>query len=131
MIILELHNIEMAFGAQHVLTDVSFKVQKGEKVGLIGKNGCGKSTILKIIAGIEIPISGTVKKTSGTSVGYLAQHLEFQAGISVGEEIASVFERINQMQHDMRALEGWSRGWHPRLKRGTSNAVIGSADSCG
>ena len=71
--LLELHHIEMAFGAQDVLTDVSFKVQKGEKVGLIGENGCGKSTILKIIAGIEIPISGPVNKTSGTSVGYLAQ----------------------------------------------------------
>ena len=106
MTILELHHIAMAFGAQDVLTDVSFMVQKGEKIGMIGENGCGKSTILKMIAGIETPISGTVNKTGGTSVGYLAQHLEFQAGKHVGEEVASVFEHINQMQHDMRALEG-------------------------
>lgn len=105
MTLLELHHIAMAFGAQDVLTDVTFKIQKGEKVGLIGENGCGKSTLLKLIAGLETPIDGTVNKTRGVSVGYLAQHLSFNAGETVGEEIASVFEDLAQIQSEMRFLE--------------------------
>ena len=105
MTILELHHIAMAFGAQDVLTDVSFKVQKGEKVGLIGENGCGKSTLLKMIAGIEKPIAGSVNILNGISVGYLAQHLIFEAGETVGEEIASVFDNLGKIQAEMRALE--------------------------
>ena len=96
MTILELHHIAMAYGAQDVLIDVSFKINKGEKVGLIGDNGCGKSTILKLIAGIETPVSGTVSKIKGISTGYLAQHLKFRAGRRVEEEIASVFEAVNR-----------------------------------
>ena len=105
MTILELHHIAMAYGAQDVLIDVSFKINKGEKVGLIGDNGCGKSTILKLIAGIERPVSGTVSKVKGISTGYLEQHLKFQAGRRVEEEIASVFEAVNRMQRKMRELE--------------------------
>ena len=105
MIILELHHIAMAYGAQDVLIDVSFKINKGEKVGLIGDNGCGKTTILKLIAGIETPVSGTVSKVKGISTGYLPQHLKFQAGRRVEEEIASVFEAVNQMQRKMHKLE--------------------------
>lgn len=105
MTILELHHIAMAYGAQDVLIDVSFKINKGEKVGLIGDNGCGKSTILKLIAGIERPVSGTVSKVKGISTGYLPQHLKFQAGRRVEEEIASVFEAVNRMQRKMHKLE--------------------------
>ena len=105
MTILELHHIAMDYGAQDVLIDVSFKINKGEKVGLIGDNGCGKTTILKLIAGIERPVSGTVSKVKGVSTGYLEQHLKFQAGRRVEEEIASVFETVNQMQRKMRKLE--------------------------
>ena len=105
MNILELHHIAMAYGAQDVLIDVSFKINKGEKVGLIGDNGCGKSTILKLIAGIETPVSGTVSKVKGISTGYLEQHLKFQVGRRVEEEIASVFTVVNQMQHKMHKLE--------------------------
>ena len=105
MILLELHHIAMAFGAQHVLKDVSFKVQKGEKVGLIGENGCGKSTLLKMIAGQETPIGGAVSKSNGISVGYLAQNLVFEAGETVLEEIASVFDDLGQIQVGLRALE--------------------------
>lgn len=105
MTILELHHIAMAYGAQDVLVDVSFKINKGEKVGLIGDNGCGKTTILKLIAGIETPVSGTVSKVKSISTGYLEQHLKFQVGRRVEEEIASVFTVVNQMQHKMRKLE--------------------------
>ena len=105
MTILELHHIAMAYGAQDVLIDMSFKINKGEKVGLIGDNGCGKTTILKLIAGIERPVSGIVSKVKGISTGYLEQHLKFRAGRRVEEEIASVFEAVNQMQRKMRKLE--------------------------
>jgi len=106
MTVLEAHHIAMAYGVQDVLTDVTFKVQKGEKVGLIGENGCGKSTLLKMIAGLETPIEGTLNKVRGLTVGYLAQELIFKAGDTVREEIASVFENLVAIQSQLRSLEG-------------------------
>lgn len=106
MSILEFHHIAMAFGAQDVLKDVTFKVQKGEKIGLIGENGCGKSTLLKLVAGMAYPVAGTVNKPNAVSVGYLAQHLDFEAGETVADEIASVFQDLQQIQQNLRVLEG-------------------------
>ncbi|MCY3871815.1 MAG: ABC-F family ATP-binding cassette domain-containing protein [Gemmatimonadetes bacterium] len=124
MTILELHHIAMDYGAQDVLVDVSFKINKGEKVGLIGDNGCGKSTILKLIAGIERPVSGTVSKVKGISTGYLEQHLKFQAGRRVEEEIASVFEAVNRMQRKMRKLEA-------QMANGASDQINGVMEQYG
>ena len=105
MTVLELHHVCKGFGAQDVLTGVSFKIQKGDKVGLIGENGCGKSTLLKMITGQESPTEGAIVLTNGLKVGYLAQHVIFEPGRTVAEEIASVFADVHQMQIQMRQLE--------------------------
>ena len=75
MTILDVNNLTKAYGAHTVLEGVSFKVNQGERVGLIGENGSGKSTLLKMIVGIEEVTGGRITKPKGLKVGYLAQHL--------------------------------------------------------
>ena len=70
---LQLDSISKAFGADELLTDVTFSVAEGEKIGLIAKNGSGKTTLLNIIAGIESPDSGTIVTRRGLRIGYLQQ----------------------------------------------------------
>ena len=73
MILLSLQNVQKSFGVNEVLRDVSFVLQDGERMGLVGVNGCGKSTLMKIIAGLESYDGGTITMQKGLRFGYLAQ----------------------------------------------------------
>ena len=73
MIILSVQNVAKSFGVNAVLRDVSLTVQQGERIGLVGVNGCGKSTLMRIIAGLDSQDSGEIALVRGTRVGYLAQ----------------------------------------------------------
>ena len=73
------HHIHKTYGVQPILQDISFSISNNERVGLIGPNGCGKTTLMRILAGIEQPDSGTVSSTRpNLRVGYLAQGMDFQ-----------------------------------------------------
>jgi len=75
---LSIHQIYKTYGIQPILEEISFSVNNNERVGLIGPNGCGKTTLLRILAGFEQPDSGTVVSTRpGLRTGYLAQGMEF------------------------------------------------------
>ena len=91
MTILEAHKVHKHYDADPVLQDLSFKINKGEKIGLIGANGCGKSTLLKLIAGIEHLNAGAIVRVNGASVGYLAQALVYGTDNTVYQEILTVF----------------------------------------
>src|SRR5215208_2320371 len=72
------HHIYKSYGIQPILQDVSFSISQTERVGLIGPNGCGKTTLMRILAGVEQPDSGSVVSTRpNLRVGYLAQGMEF------------------------------------------------------
>lgn len=77
MILLSAQNLEKTYMERKVLDDVSFFLGEGDKVGIIGINGTGKSTLLRILAGAEEPDSGTVIRTKGVRVSYLPQIPEF------------------------------------------------------
>jgi ATP-binding cassette subfamily F protein 3 len=82
---LVVHEVSKSYNIKRVLLDVSFKLNPGERVGLIGPNGCGKSTLLKILAGVEEPDSGYVTQNPpGLKLGYLAQGFSSQPGLTVG-----------------------------------------------
>jgi ATPase subunit of ABC transporter with duplicated ATPase domains len=75
---LTVHHLHKSYGVQPILQDISFNISNRERIGLIGQNGCGKTTLLRILSKQERPDSGTVVSTrTGLRVGYLAQGMEF------------------------------------------------------
>ena len=105
MIVLSAQNIVKSFGINVVLRDVSFTLQQGDRIGLVGVNGCGKSTLMKIIAGLESADSGEMSLVRGTRIGYLAQQDMVTHGASVWAELEKVYEPVFEMEKKIRALE--------------------------
>lgn len=105
MILLSLQGIQKSFGTNEVLRDASLVLQDGQRMGLVGVNGCGKSTLMKIIAGIETADGGTMTMQKGLKLGYLAQQGQVGEGRTVLEELESVFEPVQRMEQQLRDLE--------------------------
>jgi len=105
MILLSLQGVQKSFGTNEVLRDASLTLQDGERMGLVGVNGCGKSTLMKIIAGIETSDGGTITMQKGLKLGYLAQQGEVGENRTVLEELESVFDPVVQMEQQLRDLE--------------------------
>ena len=101
MILLSLQGVQKSFGTNEVLRDASLTLQDGERMGLVGVNGCGKSTLMKIIAGIESSDGGTITMQKGLKLGYLAQQGEVGENRTVLEELESVFDPVVQMEQQM------------------------------
>ena len=100
---LSIDNIRVDFGGRNLFHDVSFIVNKKDRIALIGKNGAGKSTLLKIIANIQQPTEGTVTKPKDYTIGYLPQVMNHTDGKTVFEEAETAFAHI----HDMEARIEW------------------------
>ena len=105
MILLSLQGVQKSFGTNEVLRDASLTLQDGERMGLVGVNGCGKSTLMKIIAGIESSDGGTITMQKGLKLGYLAQQGEVGENRTVLEELESVFDPVVAMEQQLRDLE--------------------------
>ncbi|MBW7571376.1 ABC-F family ATP-binding cassette domain-containing protein [Caproiciproducens sp. AGMB10547] len=102
MLLLSAEKIRKSYSEKILLKDVSLGIQEGDKIGIIGVNGTGKSTLLKIIAGQESPDSGTVSKFGGVRVGYLPQNPVFPDGITVLEQVR---QGIAQQQRESKEFE--------------------------
>ena len=105
MTILDINNVTKRFGASTILQNISFKVNAGEKVGLIGENGSGKSTLFRMIVGMEEVTDGAIVKPKGLRVGYLAQDLAYGEGNTVHEELLEVFAPVRKLGEELRAAE--------------------------
>jgi len=92
------HNISVSFGGETLFDAISFRLGKGDRVGLIGKNGAGKSTLLKLIASVNQPTSGSFALEKNCKIGYLPQDLDFENGRTVLEEAYLAFEEIKQVE---------------------------------
>ena len=108
MSILNVEHLSHGFGDRAIFQDVSFRLLKGEHIGLIGANGEGKSTFMSIIIGKLQPDEGKVEWAKNVRVGYLDQHTELKKGMTVRETLASAFaflfdleEQMNQMYDKM------------------------------
>ena len=88
----------MEFGATPLFQDVSYVINDKDRIALVGKNGAGKSTMLKIIAGLQQPTSGTVAVSGGSTIGYLPQVMVMSDEHTVREEAEQAFSHISQMQ---------------------------------
>src|SRR3569832_34851 len=81
---LTIHHLYKTYGIQPILQDISFSLSNNERVGLIGPNGSGKTTQMRILAGFEQPVAGTVASTcSNLRIGYLVQGLDFVDELSL------------------------------------------------
>lgn len=98
---LAIQDISVQFGGEVLFADMSFMVNKGDRIGLVGKNGAGKSTLLKIIHSNKGFDSGSVNLQKEMKVGYLSQDIDFVKGNTVLEEAEKAFERIKEVQKEI------------------------------
>ncbi|MEG1360366.1 MAG: ABC-F family ATP-binding cassette domain-containing protein [Clostridia bacterium] len=105
MILISVQNVQKSFGTHEVLQDVSFSLQKGEKMGLVGVNGCGKTTLLKMITGEMQPDGGMIHKGKDLRIGYLAQVDDIALTDTVWGALLRVFEEVIGMETRLRELE--------------------------
>ncbi len=97
-------NISVYFGGQELFDDVSFMVNKGDRIGLVGKNGAGKSTLLRILSGEQKPNEGSISTPNDSTIGYLRQDLEFEEGRTVKEEAEQAFQEIKKLEQAINAI---------------------------
>lgn len=103
--ILALNNISKSFGTDVILENISFNIEKGEKVAVVGVNGAGKSTLFKIIIDELSPDSGEVIMPKNTTIGYFSQSLEIDSMKTIYAELLTVFEPIMAIENRMRDME--------------------------
>ncbi|MBI1278290.1 MAG: ATP-binding cassette domain-containing protein [Anaerolineaceae bacterium] len=102
---LTISHISKSFGLNSVLKDVSFTLNAGERIGLVGANGVGKSTLIKIIASVIPADGGTITLPPGTELGYLAQVITGYDDQTLGDLIAQASKRLVTLEAQMRQLE--------------------------
>ena len=105
MIVLSAQNLQKAYGGNAVLKDVSFTLQAGQRMGLVGVNGCGKTTLLRILCGKEREDGGTLSLYKGLKVGYMEQQFALTPGRTVFEELQAVYEPVFALEEKLRAIE--------------------------
>ncbi len=105
MIDISLNGISKYYGANKVLEDITFEIHSEDRIGLIGKNGTGKTTVLKIIAGIENSDGGILSIRKNATIGYLAQMPDYPSEYKVIDVLNIAFEKQNQIKAEMRQLE--------------------------
>jgi len=100
-----LTNVTFEFGARIIVEDATWHIQPGERIGLIGYNGTGKSTLLKLLVGEYQASAGTVERSRSTSIGYLHQDLlSFDTNSSILEVALSAFERVLQLEKEIEEI---------------------------
>ncbi len=104
MIALSVNKLSKSFGATTIFEQLSMDVQEGERLGLIGPNGCGKTTVMKILMGNE-DYEGTVAYKKGITVGYLNQMPDYDPSMTILEVMTLAFDQLNQMKHQMTDYE--------------------------
>ena len=104
MSLIRLNNVSMKFEDRQVLRSVFFKLGAGERVGLIGKNGAGKTTILKLILGQIEPTEGTVEREAGLKTGYFSQFSSLDGGLSVQQVLEELFADVRALEDDLNRI---------------------------
>lgn len=100
-----LSDVHKSYGTQDVLRGASLQINPGEHVGLVGRNGAGKTTVFRLINAEETADQGEVIRARGTKLGLLAQHIHFEPGSTVHESALAAFGHLQQIEHEMHELE--------------------------
>lgn len=105
MIVLSCNNLNKSFGIDSILENINFTVNEGDKIGVIGVNGTGKTTLFKIISGVYGYDSGDIYTSKDCEIGYLEQNTNFQSNNTIFEEVLEVFKDLIDMEKYLRELE--------------------------
>lgn len=100
----QIHKGSKSFGDKDLMQQIQFEIKHDEKIAIVGRNGCGKTTLLKIIAGVETLDSGDIQQASNTTIGYLSQTTFQDVEHTVREELESVFIKIHQCAKELEAI---------------------------
>jgi ATP-binding cassette subfamily F protein 3 len=119
--LLEATNISKSFGENLLFADGCFKIEAGDKIGLIGSNGCGKTTLFSIISGAEVPDNGGIVKSGGATIGVLHQFTCADSKKTCYEEALSVFEDLIRFEEEMALM-------HNALENSSDATLIEKAD---
>ena len=101
---LNIHNLSVSFGGTYLFEEVTFRMGAGDRVGLVGKNGAGKSTMLKILAGDFKPDSGSISTAKEVQIGFLRQDIDFEEGRTVLEEAYQAFIEIKAVEKKLEEV---------------------------
>ena len=101
---ISINDLTVAYGSFTLLDHISFHISENDRIGLVGKNGAGKSTVMKLICGIESPTSGHIDKPAHVRIGYLPQLMEHHKGLSVIEEAMTVFDEIKELEAELERI---------------------------
>ena len=94
---ISIQNLSVEFSAKSLFENISYVINRRDRIALVGKNGAGKSTMLKIIAGLQNPTSGTVAVPTDTTIGYLPQHMTISDTATVRDEVRKAFSHVDEM----------------------------------
>ena len=101
---ISVNSVTVSFGGYDLFDNVSFLINPKDRVGLAGKNGAGKSTMLKLLAGVQNPTKGEISKPNDYKIGYLPQDMIHQHGRTVYDETATAFEEIQQLEQRLEVI---------------------------
>ena len=105
MSLLTVSNLTKSYGARDIFTGLSFGIEKGARLGIVGSNGVGKTSLLRILAGVDEASSGSLHRTRGIRIGYLSQEADFQMAGTLWDACESVFADVLEQQAELTRLE--------------------------
>ncbi|MBQ0069167.1 MAG: ABC-F family ATP-binding cassette domain-containing protein [Bacteroidales bacterium] len=101
---ISIQGLHVEFGSQVLLKDINYVINKRDRIALVGKNGAGKSTMLKIIAGLQSPTSGVVARPVDITIGYLPQQMELTDTLTVRDEVNKAFDHVHALDDTINRL---------------------------
>lgn len=133
--------MSIEFSSQVLFDNINYVINQRDKIALVGKNGAGKSTMLKIIAGLQAPTKGSVSVPNGVTIGYLPQQMVLTDTLTVAEEVRKVFAHISDMQARLDSMnqelaertDYESDSYNELIERVsnlTEELVLASSDNC-
>ena len=105
MSLLTANNLAKSFGPVDLFSGITLAIPKGSRMALVGPNGCGKTTLLRILIGMDEPSGGTIARSKGLKIGYLPQEAEFDSAGTVWEACYCVFSDLIKRQAELERLE--------------------------
>ncbi|MBR2410930.1 MAG: ABC-F family ATP-binding cassette domain-containing protein [Clostridia bacterium] len=104
MSLLSCQNLRLSYAQRDIIINATFEIAKGDKIGLIGSNGCGKTTLFKAISGEKEPADGKIIKAAATQIGFVEQHACAGSALNVYDELLTVFDELFEMEKELEEL---------------------------